>query len=583
MRKLLTFSFLLLLAVLIGFSVGSSRADELDNVTSQLNKQQKQLTDLQKRQQQLSRDIASASLSLSQVSSQLTAAEKELSAIEKDLANKEKELAGWEADRDSLIRQLYKQNRTTSLEIFFSADDLDTSAHQFQYFNANLNTLQDTITKLNGEIAIFQSNKAQAKKLRDQLAALRSQYQASLYSSQSQLSSTSSQLSSLKSSIKNLTSKQEQLILAKFAATAGSETIGENEPASTSPPSNPGFPSRPAYLLATYGYPHRVGMSQYGAYGRAKSGQLYQTILAAYYKNTTLAGTCDKTRRINVSGYGSILLEDEYLTGIGEMPSSWGSSGGMEALKAQVVAARSYALNYVAANGSICTTRSCQVFLGKGAKNNTPWETAVDATCGKTLNYGGSPISAWYASTAGGYTLSSQEVWGGYRAYALALKDFGPNGAYDGPAYGNSPWYHKGWGSRTGSGYNPWLTEEELADLFNSLLLSKHSSSYNQYLSPIDKGGWSMSKVRSELAKLNIKDVGDISAVVTTKDDVGHTASIYVCSNNYPCGSALSYSGTDFRSMFNLRSRGTLAIWTALFDVGICSSSSCSGSDIQFR
>ncbi|HJZ04749.1 MAG TPA: hypothetical protein VJ327_02715, partial [Patescibacteria group bacterium] len=62
-RKLLTFVSLLILTIVVIFLVTPSRADEdLDDVTSQLNKQQKQLADLEKRQQQLSRDISSASL-----------------------------------------------------------------------------------------------------------------------------------------------------------------------------------------------------------------------------------------------------------------------------------------------------------------------------------------------------------------------------------------------------------------------------------------------------------------------------------------------------------------------------------------
>src|SRR3990172_8997707 len=229
MRKLLIpLLILLAFAVSIGFIIADID-DDIDKVTGDLAKQQKQLADLEKRQQQLAKDIASASLSLSQVSDQLDDAEKELSAIEKDLDAKEDELAGWEADRDALVRELYKQNRVSSLEIIFSADDLEGSAHQFQYYNANLNTLHSTIARLVEEIDVFQSNKDTAKKLRDNLVSLRSQYQPSLSSSQSQLSSTSSQLSSVKSSIKNLTAKQEQLILAKFAATQGSETVGDEQ------------------------------------------------------------------------------------------------------------------------------------------------------------------------------------------------------------------------------------------------------------------------------------------------------------------------------------------------------------------
>src|SRR3972149_3517117 len=280
MRKILIpLLILLAFAVSIGFIVADIDGD-INQVTSQLNKQQKQLADLEKRQQQLSQDISSASLSLSQVSSQLTAAEKELSAIEKDLDAKENELAGWEADRDALVRELYKQNRVSSIEIIFSADDLEGSAHQFQYYNESLRSLSERIAQLAGQVAVFKSNRAAAKKLRDELATLRSQYQASLYSSQSQLSSTSSQLSSVKSSIKNLTAKQEQLILEKFAASGGTETIGESAPSSKKLPPSPFSPS---WMVGTYGFPHRVGMNQYGAYGRAIANppQNYSTILKA--------------------------------------------------------------------------------------------------------------------------------------------------------------------------------------------------------------------------------------------------------------------------------------------------------------
>src|SRR3990170_6184376 len=181
MRKLLTFVSFLIITIAVAFGstslttslVAPSRADELSDVTSQLNKQQKQLADLEKRQQQLSRDISSASLSLFQVSAELTAAEKELSAIEKDLDEKEDELAGWESDRDAMVRELYKQHRVSSIEIIFSADDMEGSAHQFQYYNESLRSLSERIAQLAGQVAVFKSNRAAAKKLRDELATLR--------------------------------------------------------------------------------------------------------------------------------------------------------------------------------------------------------------------------------------------------------------------------------------------------------------------------------------------------------------------------------------------------------------------------
>jgi len=602
MRKLLIpFLLFLAFAVSIGLIVADVD-DDLNKVSSDLAKQQKQLADLEKRQQQLSRDIASASISLSQVSSQLTAAEKELSVIEKDLDAKEDALADWKANRDALVRELYKQNRTSSLEIIFSANDLEGSAHQFQYYNANLNTLHSTITKLTEEITVFQSNRAAAKKLRDDLAALRSQYQASLASSQSQLSSTSSQLSSVKSSIKNLSAKQEQLILAKFAATQGSETVGDDQPYSEPLPA-PSF--KPAFMVATYGYPHRIGMSQYGAYGRAKKDQNYKSILAAYYKVSTSsvqtyrAGGTLKVKGCSVGpppwypgggwskstcqskGYkwydtGPIGMES-YIKGLGEMPTLWGSpsNDGMEALEAQAVAGRSYAWSYANGNGgTICPSTYCQVYLGYN--KGSYWEQAVNATPNKVIISGGAPLKAFYHSTAGGYTISTK-AWISYWSYNDGIKDFfDSNTAYE--QVGGSPWYHTGWGHRTGvkGQYNPWMTQEEFADIFNAFLLCKTGSqpytlksdcSYMQYLSPIDKGGWSMSKVRSKLTSLGITPVTSISAIVSTftGGNEANTATVYVSGSH----DTYTFSGRYFRDIFNLRSRGTLQIPTYRYDMTV--------------
>lgn len=591
MKKLLLFALIslpLFLIFIFQFSIFNFRtvpyslSDELDDVSKKLSDEQKRLADLEARKQQLARDIASASSSLASLERELSEAEAELASISAALAEKEVLLAEWERTRDFLIRSSYKLSRVSSFDIILSSEDFADATKQAYYHEKSLEDLREKIRVLSAEIVVFRQNKAQAEKLRNELADLKNQYLAILSARRASLSFTNSQLSSVKQSIKGLTARQEQLILEKFAKTSQSGTVGDKEPISTPLPA-PSF--SPAFAFATYGYPHRVGMNQYGAYGRSKAGQNYAQILSAYYNGIPLSGACDKSARIRVNGYftdingdgvdDGILLEDEYLKGIGEMPASWGNpeNGGMEALKAQVVAARSYALDHVAKKGSICTTQACQVFLGKGAKNGTPWETAVEATCGQILTSNGAPISAYYASTAGGYTLSSQEVWGGYRAWAVGIKDFGPNGAYDGPAYGNSPWYHKAWGDRdpkTGPAYDPWLMEEETTDIFNALLLSKYSSSYDQYLSPIDQGGWGFDRIKQELRNLGISPVEKISALITTSDDKGHTASVLVCQpsgNPYPCGSPLTYSGKDFRAMFNLRARGSLVIWTSLYDL----------------
>ena len=94
---------------------------------------------------------------------------------------------------------------------------------------------------------------------------------------------------------------------------------------------------------------------------------------------------------------------DPYVKGVvaGEMPSSWP----LEALKAQAVTARTYALATRKTTGTFDQypdTRS-QVYkgvTGESARSNA----AVDRTAGQILTYGGLPAVTYYFSTSGGHT-----------------------------------------------------------------------------------------------------------------------------------------------------------------------------------
>ncbi|MBA2630983.1 MAG: SpoIID/LytB domain-containing protein [Thermoleophilaceae bacterium] len=98
---------------------------------------------------------------------------------------------------------------------------------------------------------------------------------------------------------------------------------------------------------------------------------------------------------------------DEYVRGVvaGEMPSSWP----LEALKAQAVAARTYALATRKTTGSFDLypdTRS-QVYRGVTGESVRS-DSAVAATSGLILTYGGLPAVTFYFSTSGGHTESIQ-------------------------------------------------------------------------------------------------------------------------------------------------------------------------------
>ena len=104
----------------------------------------------------------------------------------------------------------------------------------------------------------------------------------------------------------------------------------------------------------------------------------------------------------------------------------------------------------------------------------------------------------------------------------------------------------------------------EVEDIFNAYLLSNKDSSYNKYLSPVDKGGWSSDKVKDKLDDLGIDPVGAISGVSMKDDGTGYTTSVVLKSANY---SEKTFDGYKFRSVFNLRSPGSLVLWTSFYDV----------------
>jgi stage II sporulation protein D len=104
-------------------------------------------------------------------------------------------------------------------------------------------------------------------------------------------------------------------------------------------------------------------------------------------------------------------LED-YVRGVvsAESPSAWP----VEALKAQAVAARTYALTTHAGGSAFdqyADTRS-QVYRGVAAETpNT--DAAVTATAGQVVTFGGQPVTTYFFSTSGGETEDVQNVFVG--------------------------------------------------------------------------------------------------------------------------------------------------------------------------
>jgi stage II sporulation protein D len=99
---------------------------------------------------------------------------------------------------------------------------------------------------------------------------------------------------------------------------------------------------------------------------------------------------------------------ETYLRGMGEVRDpSWPVAG----LRAQAVAARTYALRAMKANGEICDDQRCQVYLGQQAEYGA-MDKAVRDTAGQVLVFGTTLASTVYSANGGAHSASRQEGFG---------------------------------------------------------------------------------------------------------------------------------------------------------------------------
>ena len=333
---------------------------------------------------------------------------------------------------------------------------------------------------------------------------------------------------------------------------------------------DPGFSPRIAFF--SFGVPNRVGLNQFGAKGRADAGQNYQQILQAYY-NADITNGYRTDVTIHVVGnneygqsFGDSWNIEDYVKHLYEMPTDFP----MEALKAQAIAARSYALAYTNNGGSsICPSQQCQVV--KKELNNGTWTAAVDATKGVVLTNGGNPIKAWFSSTHGGYAFNSGDIGWSQTAWTKRMTDTSSgissfsdlfSNAYD----KNSPIFYCDWGSRANYNKTAWLKPEELADIVNALLLAKADSSTQSHLYPVDKGNpegtdtWDMSRVKQELSSRGITPLDSATDISIGADfGTGRTTSVNI--------NGKSLDGQEFKNFFNLRAPSNIQIVGPLYNV----------------
>lgn len=602
-RLLFTVSSVLLMSLVTFVFVHASNAESADDIEKQieetskeLEKADRKLSDVKKTADSISKKIEELSNNLGVTQSQVNTLQNQIAEITKDLAilNTKLEIKNQELEkrkkiRDLTIRDLYISSKTSLFELLLEPDTLSVATQNAIYHLSFVDSSENLIGSINKEVIGYQNDKkeieeikAQTEKQKKDLQAILNKVLAQVNSAKGELVSISQkklaledEKNNIQKKLSELSAKQKALLEEKtetFSTSVGDvpSTGDLNSQASY----DPGF--KPAFAAFSFGAPHRKGMSQYGAKGRADQGQDYKKILASYYgdieiKKPDLPSTI-KTDK------GTFDLDGKYLKGLAEMPSSWP----MEAMKAQAIAARTYAMAYIGwrsnstnPSGRICTSESCQVWSSSKASSDSAkrWHQAVEETKGMVMisKKTGDIFSAYYAATSGGYnyayTSLGHTTSGGWDT-KCGSKDCWTSDAYESIA--GSPWFYKGWyktrSNKSCGRTHPWLTKDEFADIIGAMVLYKDNKNNQTHLSQPDAKScwgedisdtWSRSDVKD---KSGISEVKDISVSYSSS---GVTAEVKVKTNK----GDYTFSGEEFKAIFNLRAPGTIHIKSMLFNI----------------
>jgi len=497
--------------------------------------------------QPLESELNKLDAQIKRIQTAISVANNKIKTLEANIFDREVKLEYQKEILAARVRSYYKKSKQYSMfSLLLTSSSANNLFRELSYRQTAAQEDKKVITDVSQDLLTLKKDKETLEKSKVSLAASQKSIDQQAEFFRTEVGKAKTYQAQVSSKIDELTAKQQEIINARsgeFVASIGDVELADDYNASIK-----GFrESAPSGYFAIFSFgafTHRKGMSQYGARGRAQSGQNYKTILKAYYGKEPV--NKDTGGDIIVNG-AAMNFEDKYLMGIAEMPSSWN----MEALKAQAVAARTYAYRYKTQGSSICTTEKCQVFnSGKAANPPDAWKQAVQSTRGEVLE----DVVTYYASTHGGYA----NPIGWDTTNGSGGGNFIDN-TYD--KIGGSPWLYKAWYTQKYSvnsdkcgRSNAWLSPQEMADIINAAIALKTEGIDTSRITPVTTSCWGGNPYSMDELKNLVSGKGGISSAtsVSVSQGGGTTNSVTI--------NGVNLSGTEFKKAFNLRAPGRLSI-----------------------
>lgn len=533
-------------------------ADEIDDLQKQIDILQESLNSTQKANNTNKQNYASIQKQIIQLKQGIGSIEYEYKQKDESLVLEESRL---EKTKDSiaiLSKNMYMNARDQDLQMLMfiggNANDPNTIIYGAKALEDQKNLIQQVLLS----IETLEKRKNELINKKERLAKVKDSLSKDAQFLAVEIDKANNFEAESKKKIAELSAKQQNLLASRSGGSQitsiGSVPVLGDAKATIAYKSQ--APSNSFAVFSFGAYSHRKGMSQYGAKGRAIKGQNYKDILKFYYGKDV--SQKDTGGTIKVENYGDMEFESKYLMGIAEMPSSFPK----EALKAQAVAARTYAYRYKKDGKSICITEACQVFNNEKA-NNIPneWKAAVEETKGEIIE----DVTTFYASTHGGYVSGiGWDSEGGVSGGDWTTK------AYE--VIGESPWFYRAWyrqgyrddGASCGRSH-PWLSMEEMSDIINAWIVKNNDTGADtNKILPITINSCSVGGVNgdaysmSEMKDYAQKAGGSVNNItsVRVEQNNGQTSKVIFNTNR----GEINISGVDFKQIFNLRAPGYIAI-----------------------
>ncbi|KXK26769.1 MAG: Chromosome partition protein Smc [candidate division WS6 bacterium OLB20] len=446
---------------------------ELDKLNKQLEEAQNKLKESQSKKASSQNDIEKVQAELAEVEQQLAVNELEQKQLNEEINLKKLEKEETEKKQNDEVTEAYVLWKTTDFtQTMFGSEDFLKSTLYQEYLSEQseekilgLSTQLDALSRSRdsyaSQISTLETDRVALAEKKSTLENRLKEINTTIAASNNSASTLRSQVSSVQQKIEQLTAEQQRII-------AEEDRILDN-----SNPDQGGtdIVAGELYLAGTgrdkY-QGHGVGMSQFGAYGAAKNGWDAVRIVKFYYAQTEVqerTGSVFVSGNTAYAGYVNRWIDlNEYVAGLGEVPDKACGNAQQaaanpakyvvdntgtiwdcwpeEAIKAQVIAARSYAASY---GGSICTTAACQVYKGGNAKQWAADETRNQVIISTGATHNGQIIRALYSSdnSQGHGTANNDTVWSNFAgvgtpySYLRATNDTAVAASY---SYTNWAW-----------------------------------------------------------------------------------------------------------------------------------------------